>query len=154
MPNREDEYWVNQKENLRYCSVHKRFYDINFGCQLCQLQSNPHIVSNKVSIKLEECPRCKELSLDLNEKTQLYECLNLRCECAFSNSEVEEYRLNTKNKTNNFDDNGVKERSDKCPSCENGTLFWNGTMNLYECNECKRRLSRFMKKGLDKLLKD
>jgi hypothetical protein len=93
MPNREDEFWVNQKEDLRYCSVHKRYYDINVGCQLCQLQCNPRIANNNLSTKLEECPRCKELSLDWNEKTQRYECLNLRCEYAFSNSEVQEYRL-------------------------------------------------------------
>jgi hypothetical protein len=154
MPNREDEFWVNQKEDLRYCNVHKKYYDINVGCQLCQLQSDPNITSNNVSIKLEECPRCKEISLNWNEKTQHYECLNLRCEYTFSSNEVEEYRLNIQlNETNNLNKR-VNEKSDQCPSCEKGILIWNDKINLYECNECRRRLSRFMKKGLDKLLKD
>ena len=153
MPNREDEFWVNQKEDLRYCYIHKRYYDINFGCQLCQLQNYPLILSKNVSIKLEECPRCKELSLYWNEKTQHYECLNLRCEFIFSNHEVEEHKLNLQiNQTNSINVKIENEKPEQCPSCKKGTLSWNNKMNLYECTDCKRRLSRFMKRGMDKLM--
>jgi len=35
MPKREDDYWANQKEGLRYCNKHKRYYKEDIGCQLC-----------------------------------------------------------------------------------------------------------------------
>jgi Zn-finger nucleic acid-binding protein len=155
MPNREDEFWINQKDNnfLR-CPVHNKLYKINFGCEVCQLENVSLLTNNKIFIKLEECPRCKELSLNWNEKTQCYECLNLRCEFSFNKNEFEEYASSLQfNQTNNTNIKKGNNESDLCPSCRNGVLIWSDTIRLYECSECKRRLSRFMKKGLDKLLK-
>ncbi len=49
----------------------------------------------------------------------------------------------------------ASKKIEKCPSCQMETLTWNAGINLYECSnvECNRRLSLFMKKGLDELLK-
>jgi hypothetical protein len=161
VPKREDEYWLNQKDNLRYCPIHKKHYELSFGCPLCQSYKYTRIIENKESIKLEICPGCYELSLSWNDKSLLYECLNLRCERSFSNIEFEEQRvysqlngIDLNEITNN--DNIVNVKSQKCPSCNKETLLWNDVLNLYECTniECKRRLSRFMKKGLGKLMKD
>jgi hypothetical protein len=89
MPNREDEFWINQEEDLRYCSVHKRYYDINVGCQLCFLDKSKNEKINTINIQLKKCPYCKEVSLFWNEIKQYYECLNPPCSHIISKSDVE-----------------------------------------------------------------
>jgi ribosomal protein L37AE/L43A len=40
MSKREDEYWTNEKSGLLYCAKHNRYYQADFGCQLCFLDKN------------------------------------------------------------------------------------------------------------------
>lgn len=74
MPKREDDFWANQKEGLRYCSKHKRYYRVDVGCQLCRMEDH----QGKPSSKLQQCPTCQEISL-FQTGDNLFECLNIRC---------------------------------------------------------------------------
>ncbi|POZ58436.1 hypothetical protein C1O63_1483 [Dehalococcoides mccartyi] len=74
MPKREDDFWASQKEDLRYCSKHKRYYRADVGCQLCWMEEH----QGKPSPKLRECPVCHEMSL-FQTGDNLFECLNLKC---------------------------------------------------------------------------
>lgn len=74
MPKREDDYWASQKEELRYCSKHKRYYRADVGCQLCWMEEH----QERRSTKLRECPVCHEMSL-FQTGDNLFECLNLKC---------------------------------------------------------------------------
>ena len=74
MPKREDDFWANQKEGLRYCSKHKRYYRADIGCQLCWMEEH----QGKSSPKLRQCPVCQEMSL-LQTGDNLFECLNVKC---------------------------------------------------------------------------
>ncbi|MFW6104988.1 MAG: hypothetical protein ACOC7P_00225 [Chloroflexota bacterium] len=38
MPKRDEDYWANQREGLRYCYRHKRYYKANAGCPSCRLE--------------------------------------------------------------------------------------------------------------------
>ena len=80
MPKREDEFWIAQKENFKYCYKHKRYYREEFGCQLCQIDKSSQAPKKEADKqKLLKCPKCKRISLWLNEAENLYECLNTRC---------------------------------------------------------------------------
>ena len=70
MPKREDERWAGHKEELRYCSEHKRYYRADVGCQLCGYEALRPEWGEAGSTKLKECPRCGEPSLFWNEKTE------------------------------------------------------------------------------------
>jgi len=74
MPKREDDFWASQKEGLRYCSKHKRYYRADIGCQLCWMEEHP----GKPSPKLRQCPICQQMSL-FQTGENLFECLNIRC---------------------------------------------------------------------------
>jgi len=85
MPRREDDYWANQKEGLRYCSQHKRYYKEEYGCQLCLLEKsdkNRKIQDSPNSLDI--CPECNRPSLFWNNSTHLYECLNTKCKRYFN----------------------------------------------------------------------
>ena len=74
MPKREDDFWASQKEGLRYCSKHQRYYRADVVCQLCWMEEP----RGKTSPKLRECPVCHETSL-FQTGDNLFECLNLKC---------------------------------------------------------------------------
>ncbi len=74
MPKREDDFWASQKEGLRYCSKHKRYYRADIGCQLCWMEEHP----GKPSPKLRQCPICQKISL-FQTGENLFECLNIKC---------------------------------------------------------------------------
>lgn len=74
MPKREDDFWASQKEGLRYCSKHKRYYRADVGCQICWLEQH----QGKPSPKLRQCPICEEMSL-FQTGDNLFECLNVKC---------------------------------------------------------------------------
>lgn len=92
MPKREDESWAGQKERLRYCAVHKRYYRADIGCQLCWEQ---HLRAKRrpeqpLAPKLEKCPSCKRVSLCWNPWLLLYECLNVNCRKTFAQMQIGE----------------------------------------------------------------
>jgi len=83
MPKREDERWRADKEHLRYCSKHERYYYAK--CQLCEQEE---LSLRKIFVEkqrrgelqeLEQCPVCKRKSLFWNNDTKHYECLNSAC---------------------------------------------------------------------------
>jgi len=88
MPKREDEYWAGDKEGLRYCVKHKRYYRADIGCQLCSYEALEHRGGEGGGTKLKECPRCGEPSLFWNEKTEFFECLNVKCKRKYTFNEL------------------------------------------------------------------
>ena len=92
MPKREDDFWASQKEDLRYCSKHKRYYRAEVGCQICWMEEH----QGRTSPKLRECPICHEMSL-FQTGDNLFECLNLKCPKYQKRQSIE---LNTEQKTN------------------------------------------------------
>lgn len=125
MPKREDEFWINDKEGLRYCEKHKRYYRADVGCQLCWLESSGADHKTKDAPALKKCPKCNQESIFWNPKDNLYECLNLSC----------------KRKYNRFEfaiASGA--RLEKCIKCGKNSLLWNEGVSLYECtnSNCKR----------------
>ena len=79
MPKREDDFWASQKEGLKYCARHKRYYREDVGCQLCYYENSRAAGTEKEIPKLQECPRCHEHSLFYNDRDGIYECLNRKC---------------------------------------------------------------------------
>jgi hypothetical protein len=85
MPKREDDFWASQKEGLRYCSKHKRYYREEYGCQLCQLEeAGKNQNSENSPNTLDMCPACNKPSLFWNNSIGLYECLNKKCRRNFT----------------------------------------------------------------------
>lgn len=123
MPKREDDYWASQRENLRYCSKHKRYYRYDLGCQLCQLESLAAKELHKDSPQLQRCPKCKRQSLFWNGSTSLYECLNPKCRRRFTEHELRGVKVEQQE---------VRELL-KCPRCGQGMLFLNASTLRYEC---------------------
>jgi len=94
MPKREDDFWASQKEGLRYCSKHKRYYWEDLGCQLCWLEESSFDREVKDNPpKLGICPNCHKLSLFLNNSTNLYECLNTKCKRRFTRDELQSLKI-------------------------------------------------------------
>ncbi len=156
MPSREDEYWAGRKDGLSYCAKHKRYYRSDIGCQLCYLDKDRAIIRSKENIELLKCPACSSISLFWNGKVQLYECINSLCKKSFNEEEVKNGETESQiNEPTGDKDSNKNNRKEKCPSCGKETLIWNEKANLYECTngKCRRRLSRFMKKGLESILK-
>ena len=73
MPKRSDEFWLNEKSDLRYCYTHKRYYLATFGCQLCYLANPPQ------KPQLLRCPKCGENSLTWDNYHARYECVTQGC---------------------------------------------------------------------------
>lgn len=88
MAKREDEYWASQKQDLRYCSKHKRYYKADIGCQLCYLDRVD--LEKKVSgtSRLQKCPNCAQKSLFWNRRYKRYECLDAKCRLTFMEAEL------------------------------------------------------------------
>ena len=171
MPNREDEYYSNQRESLRYCSIHKHYYDAQFGCQLCWLENH----RKRESPPLQECPQCKEMSLFHNAGISKYECVNLKCKRIYTKKELEEARSIREQPVNNQDEEEfveVKSVSEqpvisqdieeelesesaetltKCPVCLFNTLEWVPELNLYECQYDKCHGRTFSKEELEEI---
>jgi len=89
MPRREDEYWKNKKERVAYCSVHKRYYIIKIGCQLCYLEEQKKSAATKEEVTVLKCPNCQQQSLWWNSQSIRYECLNLDCEKQYTQDFME-----------------------------------------------------------------
>ncbi|MFP3975563.1 MAG: hypothetical protein ACLFVK_05000 [Dehalococcoidia bacterium] len=87
MAKSEDEYWANQKSNLRYCFRHKRYYKADVGCELCAAEQANKAREGAKSSSLDQCPDCGKYSLFWNERTRLYECLNPECKHNFTERE-------------------------------------------------------------------
>jgi hypothetical protein len=82
MPKRSDGWWINDKEEMRYCVFHKKYYSKNIGCQECYLEHEKNQVlgkKDKEAIELKKCNNCGNISLCWNTNTKLYECLNSVC---------------------------------------------------------------------------
>lgn len=88
MPKREDDFWASQKEGLRYCTKHKRYYRADIGCQLCGYEQSRLKGKENDMPSLQECPKCKRKSLFWNEYSKLYECLNQKCKCKFNETSL------------------------------------------------------------------
>ena len=74
MPKRSDERSINEREGMRYCRRHERYYHAEYGCQKCLLDNLERRAAAK-NVVLFECPACEEAALWWNEKEQHYECL-------------------------------------------------------------------------------
>jgi len=57
MPKTEDDYWASEKEGLKYCAGHERYYGEDVGCQLCYYESSEAGGSGKGIPRVQECPR-------------------------------------------------------------------------------------------------
>jgi hypothetical protein len=169
VPNREDEYYSNQRDSLRYCSKHKHYYDAQFGCQLCWLEN--HAIQE--SPPLQKCPECSETSLYHNEVTNIYECVNLECKKTYTEEELEETKSRIEQSVNNqnaeqelkslgeqsANHRNTKEDSEsittehftKCPVCLFDTLEWIPELNLYECQYDKCHGRTFSKEELEEI---
>lgn len=88
MPKREDDFWASQKEGLRYCVKHKRYYWADIGCQLCMFERLGTRRKGEDNPRLLKCPDCQEDSLFWNKDTALYECLNVKCKHTFSEAAI------------------------------------------------------------------
>lgn len=71
MPKREDERYLSEKQGLRYCSAHAKYYQNDKGCPFCQ------------SDKLLYCPWCGKKSWLWNKHDSTFECLNSECQSSF-----------------------------------------------------------------------
>ena len=94
MPKRQDEYWAsNKSSSLLFCTIHQRYYEKQYGCQLCFLATFE--ISNKTEhpeVKLLDCPICSKHSLFWNEVSTIYECLNLKCKNTFTFESLQKAR--------------------------------------------------------------
>jgi hypothetical protein len=163
MPNREDEFWVSEKEDLRYCSKHKRYYRRDIGCQLCWLgNSHPNSKAEEAT-KLSRCPACSQIALFLDWRNRRFECLNLRCkrilsfEDFFGTQPIEEEptsSLNRQSGSSNKIETDIRSvkagelatsssqpeiKPVKCPTCLMISLVWLSSRKIYECQypKCK-----------------
>jgi hypothetical protein len=153
MPNREDEFWAGQKDGLRYCYKHKRYYDERVGCQLCYIDElNLEIAVNQVP-ELKQCPQCKERSLFWNEYARQFECLNLRCKKTYSKEKFDRSGGqqggvdSLRNPVVEETERSVKEapRFDqvlKCPRCGQTSVLWNRYFVYYECGSCRKAFAQ------------
>lgn len=146
MPKREDEFYASEKLDLRYCSIHKRYYKVNIGCQICGYEYLSDISKSKgnkdadLQYEIQNCPACGEVSLYLNNDNNIYECLNINCRQIFTQD-----RLNL-TRTKKLSEE-IKEEYDykevaklqKCPGCKELSLLWNDITKQYECQNinCK-----------------
>jgi len=94
MPNREDESSKNINDELRYCSIHKRYYDVNYGCQLCLINIEKLFSINEADehVELKDCPNCFKKSLFWVSDKNYYECLNLKCKNTFTEKQLIEIK--------------------------------------------------------------
>ena len=127
MPRREDEYWASQKENLRYCSAHKRYYRVDLGCQICWQERQARRLHCEEPPQLRHCPKCRLVSLFGNPSLNLYECLNRRCDKQFTENELETTEDNAPTLQN-------------CPHCGQKTVTLVESFNIFQCvnSKCKR----------------
>jgi len=150
MPSRADEYWASEKEDLRYCYKHKRYYRLDFGCQSCILENIEQKFPVKVTVELVECPVCGKKSLGWFDLLNQYECMSPSCKRAFSKETLSQIlKSNIAQATETANSNSdlmtkerppsktsVEKNSDVlvCPECCESSLFWNKSKNLYECS--------------------
>lgn len=155
MPNRENERWLNRQDLIRYCVIHKRYYDAKLGCQLCWLETHK---KHKLP-QLQICPECGEISLFFNLFSNKYECVNLECSHSFTREESEVIRRIKKQSGNMRDSPEIAEISSsvpnkallKCPVCLFNTLKWIPERNIYECQYDKCHGRTFEKKELEEI---
>jgi hypothetical protein len=162
MPNREDEYWASEKEDLRYCSKHKRYYRKDIGCQLCWLEGTHENNLVSTSPKLQLCPACSKPSLFLDWRKKRFECLNLQCKRVVSLEDIFDPTTAETEPTSSLDRNTKPEhkidtdshpgqaiqnkptlpqqpelKPQKCPTCLMVSLLWVSARKAYECQYMK-----------------
>lgn len=170
MPNREDEQSVNERDLLRYCVTHKRYYDVKFGCQLCWLETH----KRQEIHPLQKCPECNQVSLFYNTVANTYECLNLKCKQTFNEGELEAIKSSSEQlsiaqysnpkaepqaEPANAQEKPTSEESQseptepfiKCPICLFDTLEWLPERNVYECQYDKCHGRTFTKEELEEI---
>ena len=130
MPKREDEFWAGQKESLRYCSEHKRYYDERVGCQLCHIDHLSLKVAATEAPQLKQCPQCRRRSLFWNEYAVRFECLKPTCKKTYSK---EEYDASSAL---------CPDEMLKCPRCGEMSVIWNRYFVYYECANCTKTFAR------------
>jgi len=143
MPKREDEFWAGQKEGLRYCSRHKRYYKVEAGCQLCQFEKWGR--EQKKRAPLQKCPDCQRNSLCWDKKGKLYVCLNPECGHTFTESKLRARELEAPvEELSKEQIPEEKPQLQRCPICGEKALFWDESSELYEClnRKCRRRFTR------------
>jgi hypothetical protein len=128
MPKREDEYWAGQKDNLKYCYKHKRYYRADLNCQLCQLEEFAGREQPSETVQLKKCPNCKRMSLFWNKYSNLFECLNTKCKRRFTD---DEYRRIVE--SSQHAEKQKPQHLQRCPHCGQGMLQWNSSRQKYEC---------------------
>jgi transposase-like protein len=133
MPNREDERWAGQKDDLCYCYTHKRYYDDRVGCQRCYVDHlNLKIAVDAIpqTPELEHCPQCKRKSLFWNKCARQFECLEPRCRKTYSE---EEYKAATALRL---------DETLKCLRCGLTAVKWNRHFVYFECGSCHKTFTR------------
>jgi transposase-like protein len=133
MPNREDETWAGQKDDLCYCYTHKRYYDEKVGCQRCYTDHlNLKIAIDAIpqAPELKHCPQCKRESLFWNKYARQFECLDLSCKKTYTK---EEYEAATALRL---------DETLKCLRCGQTSVVWNRPFVCYECKSCHKTFSR------------
>lgn len=154
MPKREDDFWANQREGLRYCYKHKRYYRADFGCQLCLLEQPKEDLNTGETPELLDCPKCTHRSLFWNVYTQTYECLNIKCKRIFTEKQLKsrpvskpcESSLQSQalKKPRKFSgENGhVKYYRDGhaglCPFCGTSNITRERRDRTWRCNKCMK----------------
>lgn len=149
MSDREKERWLNQQEPLRYCVIHKRYYDVNVGCQLCWLENH----KNAESPPLEKCPKCNETSLFHNTVANTYECVNMKCMHKFTKKELDELNCSGEcpAQPQIEQPSTPAETLLKCPVCLFNKLKWIPERNIYECQYDKCHGRTFSKEELEEI---
>lgn len=154
MPNREDEFWANQKEGLRYCYKHKRYYRADFGCQLCLLEQPKEDLNTSETPELLDCPKCTQRSLFWNVYTQTYECLNIKCKSTFTEKQLKSRPVSKPRKSNlqsqalktprksSGENWHVKHYRDGhaglCPFCGTSNIIREQRGRTWRCNKCMK----------------
>lgn len=147
MPKREDESWVSKKSDLRYCSRHKRYYDVKVGCQLCYLDELNLKKEVEEIPQLQQCPECKQKSLFWNKDYRLYECLNRDCKKRFAEGEIveKEKKPVRSEKASNQEANEDVPKKELKEEGERGLCPFCGSSDVYEivrdswrCKRCEK----------------
>ncbi len=144
---------VHTTGNLRYCSKHKHWFDVRYGCQECFLEQDKYRSTDNSKISLIKCPLCSKTSLAWFELANRYECMNIQCKQVLSKQEyatrIQKLERLQKEQTKDAEsETGSKIEILKCPICLKVSVAWSESNNRYECLNLKCK-NTFSKEGYE-----
>jgi hypothetical protein len=83
---------MDADNKLRYCSVHKQWYNLDLGCQSCYIEASKlkdSTENNHASLQLAKCPQCLNVSLAWFDQLNKFECMNPKCKANFTKAQYE-----------------------------------------------------------------